>query len=206
MRQLFLFSILSISFAACAQKTPLPNKHMQVFGGTSFNGTGDITGFAFDTEFGQYFKKRSSWYIGIGGTIHDKVHPIFYKDQSGREVDASVRATIAGFQVAGLYGFSLLRNQKNELLIKMGPLLRYQSSSYWDQLGEYHPILTGLQFPVVDFINRSPQRTFSLGGNLEIAYNYTVAKKMSIGILAELQIDTNGDTISQLLFSIGRRF
>jgi hypothetical protein len=205
MRQIFLLLILSISFFANSQ-SPLSKRHIQVYAGTSFNGTGDIKGFAFDTEYGQYFKKKSSWYVGIGGTIHDKVEPIFYTDQGGNQVDASVRATTAGFQVSGLYGHSFVRKQKHEFLIKAGPLVRYQSTSYWDILAVYHPAGTGLPFPVVAFFNLSPQRTLALGGNLEFAYNYTISKKVSIGILAELQTDTNGDTISQLLFSIGRRF
>jgi hypothetical protein len=205
MRYLFLFSTLLISFIINAQ-TSLPKRHIQVYAGTSFNGTGDITGFAFDTEYGQYLKKKSSWYVGIGGTIHDTQWPIFYTDQSGKQVDASVRATTAGFQVSGLYGHSFVRKQKHEFLIKAGPLVRYQSTSYWDGFGVYNPIITNLPFPVVGFVNVSPQRTLALGGNLEFVFNYTISKKVSIGILAELQTDTNGDTISQLLFSVGRRF
>jgi hypothetical protein len=205
MRYTFLFPLLLISFFANAQSS-LPKRHIQVYAGTSFNGTGDITGFAFDTEYGQYFKKKSSWHVGIGGTVHDKVWPIFYTDPGGNQVDASVRATTAGFQVSGLYGRSIMRNQKHEFLIKAGPLVRYQSTSYWDILAVYHPAGTGLPFPVVAFFNLSPQRTLALGGNLEFAYNYSISKKVSIGVVAELQTDTNGDTISQLLFSIGRRF
>jgi hypothetical protein len=204
MRYLFLFSTLLLSFITNAQ-TSLPKRHIQVYAGTSFNGTGDITGFAYDTEYGQYIKKKSSWYVGIGGTIHDKVEPIFYTDAGGNQVDASVRATTAGFQVSGLYGHSFTRNQTHEFLIKAGPLVRYQSTSYWDILAVYHPAGTGLPFPVIAFFNVSPQRTLALGGNLEFVYNYTISKKISIGVLAELQTDTNGDTISQLLFSIGRR-
>jgi hypothetical protein len=205
MRHTFLFSILLISFLANAQNS-LSKRHIQVYAGTSFNGTGDITGFAFDTEYGQYFKKKSSWYVTIGGTIHDTQWPIFYTDQSGKQVDASVRATTAGFQVSGLYGYSFVRKQKHEFLIKAGPLVRYQSSSYPDGFGVYHSIITNLPFPVVEFVNTTPQRTLALGGNLGFVYNYTISKKVSLGVVAELQTDTNGDTISQLLFSVGRRF
>jgi len=206
MRQLFLFLFFQSAFFANAQDATFPKKHFQFFAGTSYNGTGDISGFAFKSEFGLYFKKKSSFQINMGGTIHDKVHEIFYTDQSGKTVDGSVRATIAGFQIAGLYGYSFVRTQKDEFLIKVGPVVRYQSSSYWDQLGEYSPIITGVPFPVVDFINLSPQRTFAIGGNLALAYNYTISNKVSIGILGEFQTDSNGDTISQLLFSVGTRF
>jgi len=205
MRHILLFCFLLISFFAEAQVS-LPKRHVQVYAGLSFNGTGDIVGFAYDTEFGKYFKKKSSWYVGMGGSIHDTHWPILYTDQSGNQIDGSVRATTAGFQISGLYGYSLVRNLKHEFLVKIGPLLRYQSTSYWDELAVYPPAGTGLPFPVVSFFNISPQRTLALGGNAEFVYNYTISKKVSIGVLAELQLDTNGDTISQFLFSVGRRF
>lgn len=205
MRHILLFSFLLISFMSNAQMS-LPPRHIQVYAGPSFNGTGDIIGFAYDTEFGKYFKKKSSWYVGIGGSIHDREWPVFYTGQSGNEVDASVRSTTAGFQISGLYGYSFVRNERHECLIKVGTLIRYQSSSYYDGFGVYHPAGTGLPFPVVVIFNTTPQRTLALGGNIEFVYNYTISKKVSIGVLAELQLDTNGDTISQFLFSVGRRF
>jgi len=146
-----LFSFLTIiPFFASSQNT-IPRKHIQLTAGTSFNGTGDIRGFAFNTEYGQYFKKKLSWYIGIGGTIHDKVEPIFYTDQSGNSVDGSVRATTAGFQITGLLSYSIFRNDEHNFFVRTGPLLRYQSTSYWDALAVYHPAGTGLPIPVVAF-------------------------------------------------------
>lgn len=205
MRLLFLLLGLLLTIFLRGQ-TSLPKQQIQLYTGPSFNGTGDIIGFAYDTEYGKYFKKKSSWYIGIGGTIHDRQEPIYYNDRDGNPVDGSVRATIAAVQVSGLYGYSFVRNEVNEFVLKVGPLLRYQSSSYWDGLGVYPPAGTGFPIPVVSFFNTSPQRTFAVGGNLGFAYNYTFSKKISIGILTELQLDTNGDTITQCLLSIGRRF
>jgi hypothetical protein len=202
---MFLFSFVLFSLLSNAQLS-LPQRHLQLYAGPSFNGTGDIIGFAYDAEFGKYRNKKSSWYVGIGGSIHDKQWPIFYSDQQGNKVDASIRATIAGVQIAGLYGYSIVRNEEHELLIKIGPILRYQSTSYWDGLGLYPSAGTGYPIPLVSFYNTSPQRTLAIGGNLGFLYNYTIAKKISIGVLAELQLDTNGDTISQFLLSVGRRF
>lgn len=205
MRLLCLLISLLLATVLRGQNS-LPTRQLQFYTGPSFNGTGDIIGFAFDTEYGKYFKKQSSWYVGIGGTIHDKQWSIFYNDGEGNQVDGSVRATIAAVQVSGLYGYSFVRNEMNEFVVKIGPLLRYQSSSYWDGLVQYQPAGTGFPIPVVSFFNTSPQRTFAIGGNLGFAYNYTISKKISIGILTELQLDTNGDTITQCLLSIGRRF
>src|SRR5688572_5942097 len=89
-----LFSVLILFPLLSPAQNVLPQRHIQISCGTSFNGTGDISGFAFNTEYGQYFKKKFSWHAGIGGTIHDKEESIFYTNQSGNMIDASVRATI----------------------------------------------------------------------------------------------------------------
>ncbi len=205
MKYLLAFCLLIISCLAAAQKKFSKN-HLQLLAGTSFNGTGDIRGFAYNTEYGRSFKKKVSWYAGIGGTIHDKVQPIFFTNQSGELIDASVRATTAGFQVEGLLAYSFIKTEEHDFLVRIGPLFRYQSTSYWDALGVFPPAGTGLPFPVVSFINISSQRTFAFGGTGQIGYNFTINNKISLGVLAGLQTDTNGDTITQLSLSIGRRF
>jgi hypothetical protein len=177
MLKLFSFLII-IPFFASSQSTA-PKKHIQLTAGTSFNGTGDIRGFAFNTEYGQSIKKRLSWYFGIGGTIHDKTEPIFYTDQSGNSIDGSVRATTAGFQTTGLLSYSIFRNEDHDSFLRAGPLLRYQSTSNWDELGVFQPAGTGLPFPVVAFVNTSPQRTFAIGGAVQIGYAYSINKKLA---------------------------
>lgn len=204
MLKLFSFLII-IPFFASSQSTA-PKKHIQLTAGTSFNGTGDIRGFAFNTEYGQSIKKKLSWYFGIGGTIHDKTEPIFYTDQSGNSIDGSVRATTAGFQTTGLLSYSIFRNEDHDSFLRAGPLLRYQSTSYWDELGVFQPAGTGLPFPVVAFVNTSPQRTFAIGGAVQIGYAYSINKKISLGLLGGFQLDSNGDVLRNALISIGRRF
>jgi hypothetical protein len=201
-----LFSFLIIVPLFASSQNTISKKHIQLTAGTSFNGTGDIRGFAFNTEYDQYFKKKFSWNIGMGGTIHDKVEPIFYTDQSGNLIDASVRATTAGFQVTCLLSYSIIKTEEHEFFTRIGPLFRYQSTSYWDVLAVYHPAGTGLPFPVVAFINTSPQRTVAIGGAVQIGYAYSINKKISLGILGSFQLDSNGDVLRNALISIGRRF
>jgi len=204
MYKLFSFLILFPLFAP-AQKA-FVQRHIQVSAGTSFNGTGDISGFAFNAEYGQYFKKKFSWNAGMGGTVHDKVEPVFYTNQSGELIDASVRATIAGFQVTGFVSYSIIRDKKHDFLLGIGPVVRYQSSSYWDFLGVFPPAGTGLPFTVISFINITPQRTFAIGGTGQIGYYYTINRKISLGIAGRLHLDSNGDILRNALLSLGRRF
>lgn len=204
MLKLFLILFMTPIFAS--SQNILPEKQVQLSAGTSFNGTGDIRGFAFNTEYGQSFKRKLSWYIGIGGTIHDKTEPIFYTGQSGNSIDGSVRAATAGFQITGLLSYGMIKNEEHEFFFRIGPLLRYQSTSYWDVLAVFPPAGTGLPFPVVSFINTSPQRTFAIGGSIQIGYNYTINNKYSIGVYGCFQFDSNEDVLRNALFTLGRRF
>lgn len=181
-------------------------RQIQISAGTSFNGTGDIRGVAFNTEYGENFKKKFSWHVGMGGTIHDKVEPVFYNDQSGNSVDGSVRATTAGFQIIGVLSYSVFENEDHDFSLRVGPLLRYQSTSYWDILAVYHPAGTGLPFPVVAFFNTSPQRTLAIGGTTQMGYQFSINKKFTIGILGSLQLDSNGDMLRNAFFTLGRKF
>ena len=204
MFKLLSFLILLLHF--CSPQKISAQRQIQISAGTSFNGTGDIRGFAFNTEYGENFKKKLSWHAGIGGTIHDKAEPIFYTDQSGNTVDGSVRATTAGFQITGLLSYDIFRNDDHDFFLRAGPLLRYQSTSYWDVLAVYHPAGTGLPFPVAAFFNMSPQRTLAIGGAIQIGYGFSINKKVTIGILGSFQFDSNEDVLRNAFLTLGRRF
>lgn len=189
------------------QKLQAQKQQVQVSFGRSFNGTGDIRGFGFATEYNKYFKKKLSWSASFGGTIHDDFIPIIYEYPAGSQNDGSVRYTIAGFQVASHLSYNFLKPEQHELLFRLGAVLRYQSSSYYDDVAIYYPAAgTGFPIPVVVFNNTSPQRTFAVGASPQISYSYIVNKKTSLGLLAGFQFDTNGDNISQLSLTVGRRF
>lgn len=89
--------------------------------------------------------------------------------------------------------------------MQAGPLLRYQSSSYFDEINVLYPAATGLPTPVIAIINNSPQKTFSLGGIGQLYYNYTIKNNVFVGLSAAMQIDTNGDLINRLAVSFGLR-
>jgi hypothetical protein len=206
MKYKLTFCLLLISVFSFSQNNSIGKRDIKLIVGKCFNGTGDLRGLIFTTEYAKAFKKRLSWIVGIGGTIHDGYFPVFFTIPNGDTVDGSVRYTIAGVQIIGQIGYSAIKTTAHEVQMRAGALIRYQSSSYYDIITVLYPGGTGLPFPVVIFDNKTPQRTYSIGGNFEIHYNYSLTKKIMIGILAGLQTDTNGDTITQLSLSIGRRF
>jgi hypothetical protein len=205
MKIFLLITLLTITHFLNAQII-LPDKKLELLMSQSIHGTGDIPGFNFATEYGERFKKRLSWTVGIGGTIHDGSDTLFFNDPDGNTIDGSIRYTTAGVQTTGDIGYSFIRNKHHDFKLKLGALLRYQSSSYYDIVSTYYPAGTGLPFPVVVFQNKTPQKTFAFGGSGHFQYNYSVSNKLVIGVVAGLQTDTNGDTIRQLGFTMGRQF
>jgi hypothetical protein len=188
-------------------QTNLPSKHLQLIIGKSKHGTGDVNGISLNTTYSKYFKRKICWMVELGGTIHNGCVPVFYTDANGNNVDGSYYWTTGGLQATGKIGYALIRTRNHELQTSLGPMLRYQSTSYPDELTVIWPAAgTGLPFPVIALKNNNPARTFSIGGNGAIAYNYSFDNLISIGILGSFQIDTNGDTISQIAFTLGKRF
>ena len=113
---------------------------------------------------------------------------------------------MAGLQIAGHIGYSIVRNIRNELQVKLGGLFRYQSSSLPYSITILYPAITNLDFPVIVFDNVGPLRTFVPGASIQIRYNYTFNNKLTLGILGGFQADTEGDNISQISITAGFRF
>ena len=206
MKYVYLFCILFFSLKSFSQNK-LPSNYAGLSGGKCFHGSGDLRGFIFifTTGYAHYFKKKVSWAAELSGTIHDGSFPEFFI-YNGREVDGSVRFTVAGVQLSGHLGYSIIRNSENELKIALGILFRYQSSSLPYDVTTLYPPITNLPYPVIIFNNVGPLRTISPGASIQLRYNYTFTQKLTAGILAGFQTDTEGDNLSQLSLTAGFRF
>ena len=201
----FIYPLLLSAIVCSAQaQTELPGKHIQLIAGPSLHTSGDLSGIAFITEFESFFKKRLSYVVGIGGTIHSGVLPILYIDEADRPIDGSVRNTVAGAQVMGHIGYSPLRTSHHQLQARVGLVGRYQSSGNNDIVIIHSALETGLSIPTISYINIEPQKIYTVGGSAQILYNYTF-KKVSVGILGGLQTDSHGDTILQSCATVGMR-
>lgn len=199
-----LFLLFFIYTSVHAQKSSqVLSRSIQMNIGVGKHGTGDLNGININTEYRSFFRKHLSISFGLGATIHDGFFPISYFDGSGGIIDASYRYTAGGIQLTGKLGVSAIKTRTSDFGFQAGPLLRYQSSSYFDEIIVLYPAATGLQTPVIAIINKTPQKTFSLGGIGQVYYNYTIRRNLFIGLLAELQIDTNGDLINELAISFG---
>ena len=202
MKYLFLlFTVLFIFNQSSAQKNLL-----QFSAGPNFSGTGDSFGLSFFTEYSKKLKQKLTWSASLGGTINDGTSFfLLYEYSPGRQEDGSLRYTIAGFQAASHIGYSLVGTKVHDFQARLGSIIRYQSRST-DAAAIYYPPSFGFPFPVVSLLNYYPQRTLAVGGSGQLLYNYTMKNNFCLGILAGLQFDTQGDTISQFMFTIGKRF
>lgn len=181
--------------------------NIAVQAGLSFNGTGDTKGLMYSTEYSKYLKKSKNFYsLSFGGSIHGSFFPILAETPNGELVDASVNYTIAGFQTAFQIGRNFSRKPQNEFYLKVGPIVRYQSSSYWDEITVLYPALTGLNVPVVFFANSTPRNTIAVGAFPQIGYSYTNKEKFNFGVVGGMQFDTQGDVLSHIMLKVGKRF
>lgn len=192
-------------FGQNRKMSKLPSQSIEANIGMSRNGSGDGWGPMFGFQYSQYFTPHLLWDAALNGTIHDGSEPLFYKEGNGNTVDGSYRWAIGGMQASGHIGYALIRSAHHELIIKGGGLLRYQSSSYFDQLEIVYP--EDLPYPAIVLNNTSPMRTLAVGASVQLQYNYVINEKISIGIVTGLQTDTNGDMILiPALLSVGRKF
>jgi hypothetical protein len=83
MRKFIFIYLLTISPFLHAQQT-LPKRKLELVAGPSIHGTGDMRGINFATKYEETFKKRFSWTVGIGGTIHDGAYSLIFKDPPGK--------------------------------------------------------------------------------------------------------------------------
>ncbi|MFV8269227.1 hypothetical protein ACNQGP_04725 [Flavobacterium sp. GT2N3] len=192
----------------CAQDTTtLLNKSLQIEMGTGLHGSGDLAGLTLNTSYTHYFRKKVSYTVEVGTSIHYGSSALYYTDKSGKNIDGSYRFTTAGIQLAGKIGLSVFRNKKNDLGLRLGPLVRYQSSSTPDDINTVFPIAgTGFDVPISFVSNESPQNTLSIGGVFQLFYNYSISNKIYIGPSAGFQIDSNGDTITNISLACGMKF
>lgn len=189
-----LFSLTNVK----AQKS----NQLYLTSGTSLAGTGDIRGFYIGTGL-QHVNKRWHVYYELSTTIHDGSNPLFFETTNGDLIDASIRYNTTGIQASSIFAYNFLKSKIHVLNAGAGPLIRYQSSSYYDAYTIVYPIASGFQYPFVIFDNTSPMRTIAIGANIQTSYQYNFYKKFSLGLRTNFQFDTNGDIFFNKGLSLG---
>jgi len=208
MKIFFLVTFFFLSHFLYAQTDQSNYKYYAgLTGGLSKHGTGDMLGVSENIIVGKYFRKKLSWSVGLGGSLHDGVYPITSTQTDGTILDHSYRYVTGGFQASGGVGYSFIRRKRSEFGVRASGILRYQSSSYYDRLFVVNnQTVTELPYPATYIFNSTPQRTYSIGIAPDFFYNHAITKSLFIGLSAGFQADTNSDVITHLSLSIGKRF
>ncbi len=208
MKTITTLVLLFFFFSASAQTNQkFDQSFVNLTAGRSTHGTGDMKGISQKITYGKYFRKKLLWSVSVGASIHDGSLRSSTTQSDGTVLDHSFRYTAGGIQTSVGLGYSFIKTKRNELGLKVDGILRYQSSSYFDQLFiVFDPQTTGIPYPATYIINTSPQKTYAIGVSPELFYNHSIGKSLFLGATANFQADTNGDVITNLSISIGKRF
>lgn len=206
MKQTFLFTLLLLAFSTFAQKNKLFNAQVQLGGGYSKHGSGDMKGIAFFTEYSKPIGKRTEWTINIMTTINGDRFKVIVNNPDGTQNDQSFRYNSSGLQAGPKFGYSLLQARHHQIKIQAGTFARYQNSTSPDMYSFYINQSSGMPQPSFEFFHNEKQNTISAGYSVDLSYNFITSKKLMIGFKAGFQNDTQGDAIPQLCVAVGRRF
>jgi hypothetical protein len=201
-----VFSLSVITITGSAQSN-LRDHALQVTGGYSRHGSGDMKGIVFGTEYIKYYSRHFSLDYNFRAGINNAIDKIYLYDGTGSRTDKSIRFTTAGVQLGVNSQYSIIRRKSHEIIASLGAFGRYQSASNGsDGYSLYYPNQTGIPTVLVEYNNRTPQKTYSAGGLFQLQYNFTTRKSFIIGLTPGFQTDTNGDAIVQLALVLGKRF
>lgn len=189
-------------------KQSLPRHAVQLTGGYSAHGSGDMKGIVAGAEYIRYASKKLFLNYNIRSTINSQKHEFIVNNQAaGSSKDESIRFTTAGVQLGLDGGYSFIRSKPISMSVSLGTFLRYQSASNGtDGYSLYSPTATGIPTFLIGYDNQTPQETIAIGGLIQLQLDISVTKKFYVGLLPRFQTDSNGDAIVQYALSVGRRF
>ena len=177
----------------------------------STHGTGDLKGFSFDLSYDHSLKRRFDWTNGLTTTIHSGhdrgEYTIFFPNQPPIVVNPDSKSflhyTTAGVQLTSILNFNILAFPRHKLRIGVGPIFRYESSSY-PESWSYTLEATDEAVPVYTFNYQGDTNQFNIGYSFGLSYFAAITKKYQLGIKVFFQNDTDGASITHLGLSIGR--
>ncbi len=179
--------------------------------GRSTHGTGDLKGYALDLSLDHSISRRFDWTNGLTTTVHygtDKGGTFTIYPPNEPPIVTSpnpknyLRYNTTGVQMTSVLNFNVLAFPRHKLRIGVGPIFRFESSSYprnWS-----YEVNSSDGIPRYAFNYEVPVNQFNVGYTFGLSYFVAITKKYQLGIKAFFQDDTDGAVIGQFGFSIGR--
>jgi hypothetical protein len=190
-----LAALLALPILTSAQKQsqagPMPNA-VQISGGYSTHGTGDLLGFAVDFSYEHSLSNRFDLTNGITTTVHN--------DNS-----SPLPGLTVGVQLTSIFNtnLNLVSKSPKKIRIGAGAVLRYESTS----LPVSYSTFTDPNIspdPIVIISNPNKLNTVAIGYNFGLSFLSQVSHKHQLGIRMSFQSDTNGSAITQVNLIFGR--
>lgn len=177
---------------------------LQLSGGSSWHGTGDVSGFVAEVAYSHNFSRRLNLTTGVTTTIHSGKDNGFNSIMPGASPDESLmRFTTAGIQLTPVVNFAPLAIGKHKLYLGGGGLVRYQSTSRPSAYG-YYQWPNSFPAPFYSFNNGEDFTNFSVGYTFGPSLIVQAARNYQVGVKAMFQNDTHSDAITYISLIVGR--
>jgi hypothetical protein len=201
---LICFSLMILN--AVLAHAQMTDHAIQVSGGYSMHGTGDLTGFTAEVGYDHVFSRRFDWTNALTTSIHAGKDAVFaYPGSPSPGADRAVNFTTAGFQLTSMGHFAPISVIDQKVKIGAGMILRYQSSSVPNFYAIYQDE-TRFPEPFYVFYDPRPGNIFTVGYTFGITWEVRVAPRYALGLKGMFQNDTNGDAITSLSLILSRLF
>ena len=201
-----LFCAILFSLLSSPARAQITDHSIQVSGGYSVHGTGDLQGFVAEVGYDHVFSKRIDWTNALTTTIHSGKDLLFaYPNSPSPGADRGANFTTAGFQLTSMGHFAPIFVRDQKVKLGAGAIFRYQSSSMPNSYGIYSD---PRYFPEPFYVMYDPEpgNLFTIGYTFGITWEVRVAPNYAIGLKAMFQNDTNGDAITSMSILLGRLF
>jgi hypothetical protein len=160
---------------------------------------------SFFTEYGKYTGKRFEYGLNVKTTIVGDEFNVLMSQPDGTVRDASFRYSSAGLQAGPFIGYHLLQAKHHQFMIQLGAFGRFQNSTYPSRYSFYFDYTPTPLRPVFEFWHDDNQNTFTAGYSVDLSYDFITNKKLMLGVKAGVQNDINGNVITQICFTIGKK-
>jgi hypothetical protein len=187
-----LFTLVLTPFFAISQadwKTP---DALQISGGWSTHGTGDLNGYMLEIAHEHSFNRRFDLTTGIATTAHyDGVYDF---------------GTTSGIQLSTMLNFNalhLLARAPQKIRLGVGPIVRFEHSSTASNYSSFiDPNIS--PNPIYIFNGSVDNRVFTVGYQVAVGYLAQISKKHQLGFKVGFQNDTDGAVITRIGLVFGR--
>jgi hypothetical protein len=191
MRKLFVSACSLFLCHTLSAQTEI-NK-VNIAGGPSMHGTGDLKGFAVSLTYEHELNRRFSFANALTTTIH------YGEDDMPGMADETMlmHFTTAGIQLNSYGQFHIVAKRDQNLSFGLGALLRFQSCSLpWMYGYTNDPNVYPEPFYVLRYDDKA--NTLCPGYSMSLTFRNRIASRYFIGIRAGFQNDTNGDAITSV--------